>query len=372
MDFNPKIALVSDIHFGISNFSVSMFEEQMNFFEQQFFPYIIQNEIKNVIFSGDFFHSREKIDWLILDEIKDRFFAWFDSNDVFLHMLVGNHDTYYKDKISQNSLTKTTREYRNIIVYDKQEVKIIEKYTIGFVPWIVDTNKEVFPKKCDILIGHLELKDFPMIKGITGKTGYSHTKFKEYKYVFSGHYHINFQRDNVIMIGTPYQLTWNDFNTQKGFYVLDDNFGKRFIENNTNPKFIKIWYDNGDLTVDGLSESKPISKEESLDIAKHNYVRIYVKKSDNPLALETYQASISSISCNDYKISVVQTQDVVEDFDSSSFDEKFIEEESTLELIIACIQGMTFEPGIDKTLLVDCAIEEYKNANDEAFNMEDE
>lgn len=372
MASKPKIAFITDLHFGVSNFAVSTFEEQMKFFEEQFFPYLIKHKIEHVICCGDFFHSREKIDWLLLDEIKDRFFAWFDTNGVIFHVLVGNHDTYYKDKISQNSLTKTTKEYQNIIVYDKTEVKEIEKYTIGFVPWIIKADDNTFPKNCDIMVGHLELKDFPMIKGITSKTGHSYTQFSDYKYVFSGHYHINFQRDNVIMIGAPYQLTWNDFNTLKGFYVIDDNFNIKFIQNEITPKYIKIWYDNGDISIDGIGDIKSVSKEESISIAKNHYSRIYVKRSDDQLALETYHSSLSSVSCNDYKITIIHLQDVVEDFDSSSFDEKFQDEESTLELIISCIQGMTFESGIDKTILVDLAIDEFKKASDEYFDLGDE
>jgi len=366
------IAFVTDLHFGIGNFNVSLFEEQMKFFEVQFFPYLIENDIKEVIFSGDFFHSREKIDWYILDTLKDRFFKWFDDNNITLHALVGNHDTYYKDQIKQNSLTKTTNEYKNIIVYDEPKVKQIRKYTFVFEPWIVNTKTHKFQNTGDIMIGHLELKGFPMMKGITAKSGYEHTQFSKYKYVFSGHYHVNCERDNVIMIGTPYQLTWNDFNTSKGFYVLDDEYNYTFIENKVNPKYVKIFYNEGELSIDGLGEVRSITKEESLEIAKSNYCRIYVKNSVDMLALETYQTSLMTVSCNHHKIDMIHLQDVVLDFDSSSFDESFAEEESTLELVLACIKGMTFESHIDNELMCDLAISEYKQAVDEAFNEGDE
>lgn len=368
----PKIAIITDLHFGVSNFSKPIFEEQMKFFEKQFFPYILENDIKNVLCCADFFHSREKIDWYILDQIRERFFEWFENNNVIFHCIVGNHDTYFKSTIKQNSLSKTAENYKNVIIYDETTIKEIEKYTIGFVPWIIDTKKYTFPKKCDIIIAHLELRDFPMMKGILSKDGYDHTQFESYKYVFSGHYHINSRKDNVIMVGTPYQLTWNDFNTNKGFYVLDNNFGIKYIENTVNPKFTKLYYDNGIILVDGLGDTKNITLVESIEVAKNNYCRIYVKKADDQLALETYQSSLLSVSCNDYKIELIHLSDVVENFDSDSFDEKFENEESTMDLIIACIEDMTFEAGIDNQKLIKFAQEEYKLACDEANGLGEE
>lgn len=361
----PFIAILADLHFGVNNFKDTTFESQMEFFEKQFFPYLKTNNIKYVFCCGDFFHSREKIFWIMLNELKRRFFQWFDDNDVELHMIVGNHDLQYRNTLEQDSLTETTKSFKNVIIYNKESIKNIGKYTVGFVPWIIDTKTYKFPTNCDFLITHLELKDFPMMKGINSKSGYNYKDFKKYKYVFSGHYHTNHIVDNVHMIGTPYQLTWNDFNTNKGFYVLDEEFKYKIIENTTNPKFVKIFYENGTITVDGLNGVEVITKEQSLEIAKYNNCRLYVKKADEQLELDTYHLSLMSVSHNDYKIEQINLRDIIEDFDSESFDEKFNENESTIDIVIACIDAMTFDEGIDKEKIVKATKYFYKKAYDE-------
>lgn len=368
----PIIAIITDLHFGVSNFNKPLFEEQMKFFEQEFFPYLLKNNIEEVFCCGDFFHTRDKIDWYILDEIKERFFEWFETNQINFRVLVGNHDTYYRHTLKVNSLTKTARGFRYIKVYDDESIVTVGKYTFGFIPWIVDMKTYEFPERCDILFAHLELKDFPMMKGICSHSGYDHSIFENYKYVFSGHYHVNSVRDNVIMVGTPYQLTWNDFNSQKGFYVLDDSFNYEYIQNTINPKFVKLFLDNDSVRVEGLGGEFTITKAESIDIAKENYCRIYVVKSDDALELELYHNSLLQVSCNNYKIDVVHLADVVENFDSDSFDEKFENEESTIDLVVSCIQGMTFESGIDHSKLIRMAQEEYKKALDEAYSTGEE
>lgn len=344
----------------------------MKFIETQFFPYILKNKIKFVVCCGDFFHSRERIDWYILNEVKKRIFQWFDDNNIDFHILTGNHDTYNKNSIDCNSLTETVKAFKRTTIHDKTNIISYLKYKLAFVPWITDTKSFVFPGECDILFAHLELMEFPVMKGIMSKEGYDHTTFNNYNLVFSGHYHTLSSKDNVHMVGTPYQLTWNDYDTNKGFYVLDDNFNYEFVENIINPKHIKIYYENGNIRIEGLGKPLEVTKEESLEYVKNNYSRIYVVKMDNELDLDAYHTSILNVSCNDYVITRVNIAEIVESFDSSEFDEKFAEEESTLDLIISCISGMTFEDGIDKDRLASYSKKFYKQAFDEALVGEDD
>ena len=39
------IALLGDTHFGKNGFNINFFENQMNFYNNQFFPYILENKI---------------------------------------------------------------------------------------------------------------------------------------------------------------------------------------------------------------------------------------------------------------------------------------------------------------------------------------
>lgn len=369
----PLIACFTDTHFGVKNFNKEIFIQQIRFFEEQFFPYILANPtIEAVICCGDIFDNRTKIDWFILNLLKTRFFKWFADNEIPLHIITGNHDTYHKSSIEHNSLIETTKQFSYVIPHVIPNSIKVGKYNIGMLPWVVDCTNIDLPKKCDLLFCHADIVGMPMMKGITSKEGLDSSTFKAYKMVLSGHYHTNSIKDNVHMVGSPYQLTWNDFNDKKGFYVVDDNFGYELIENTINAKFIKLYYDNDIITVVGIGDSKDITKTESLDIARDNYCRIYVKKADNQLDLESYQSSLQAVSCNGHKIDMIHLAEVVEDFDSDSFDIKFEEGETTQHLIVACIEGMTFDEEIDKEKLVKLSRELYKEATDEALVGEDD
>jgi DNA repair exonuclease SbcCD nuclease subunit len=211
-----------------------------------------------------------------------------------------------------------------------------------------------------------------MMKNIKSKEGLSITELKSYNLVLSGHYHCKSITDNLHYIGTPFQLSWNDYNEQKGFYVLDEKFNYEFIENTVNPKFAKIYYDSGIITVVGTGVDGEITKEEALEVAKNNYSRLYVKSVNKQLDLETFYTSLTMNSCANFKVEIIYLMDVIDDFDSATFDEKFDEEESTVELILSCVEGMTFDGSLDKNLLKELIKIEYKSASDIALGIGDE
>ena len=364
---DPVIAIISDLHFGQHNFNKDVFEEQMKFFELQFFPFLLENNIKNVVCCGDFFHNRNLINWLLFVELKQRFFQWFDNNDVTFHTILGNHDLFYNSTLEVNSLSDSVKEFSNIKVYNKDTTLTIGKYTVGMIPWIINRKTYQFPKKCDMLFCHLEMMNFPMVKGINSKDGFNSSQFANYEYVFSGHYHINYNQDNVYMVGTPYQITWNDFNENKGFYILGKNYELEYIKNESNPKFVKIYYDNDILEQLGLESGKNITTVESIEIAKHNYVRLFVKNVSDQLKLEQLHNSLLIVSKGNYKIDIVYLRDIIEDYDS--LDIVNISEESTFDTIKSCIEGMTFDTSIDKSILLKLSKYLYKEASDESISM---
>jgi UDP-2,3-diacylglucosamine pyrophosphatase LpxH len=370
----PVIGVIADLHFGNKGHSHLIFEEQMTFIETQFFPYVLENKIKLVYQLGDTFHSRDKVDWYILNELKKRYFQWFGDNAVELHTLIGNHDATFKNTIDQNSLTETAKYFKNVFVYDSPKKVTHGSYVVGIEPWIVDYTTHTFLDKVDILLLHADIKTFPMMKGIYAKNGVEVSQFKNYNLVLSGHYHQRSIIDNVHMVGSPFQLGWGDYNQQRGFMVLDDNFNYEYIQNKINPQHVKIFYDEDEISILGLDytdQHTSITKEESLDIAKNNYCRLFFVNVSDELKLETYHASLLSVSCNNYKIDRIDLKDVVEDYDDSAFDEAFEAGETTLQLITACIEGMVFDTEIDKNLLIELSRTEYKNAHDEVLSIGD-
>lgn len=368
-----NIPLISDLHFGSNNFHKGRFESQMEFFEKQFFPYCLENNVTDVINLGDTVHNRNTIDLYILQEMKTRFFKWFEDHNITMHLILGNHDLNKRNTLDYNFFAENVNEFKKIIVYNKQTIVKIGNYTIGMIPWIVEPKKYKNPKGCDILAGHFEINEMPMMKNIMSHSGFVPELFKDIHYVFSGHYHIKSRRDNIIYTGTQYQLTMNDFDEDKGFYVLKDNFDLEFISNTINPKFIKLYYNEGNIREAGLiqNEIHSISREEAVAIAKSNFIKLYSEKCIDQFDFDSFYTSLSNVSKNDYKIEVVNTEQVIEDYDFTELESALDTDSNTIDLIMSYINGMTFEKGIDKEMLLNLSKQLYQEAYNESIGMEE-
>lgn len=361
------IAIITDLHFGQKAFSKTVFQTQMSFFEDEFFPYLLKNNIKDVLCLGDMVHNRNTIDLWILQELKRKFFKWFNDNNIELHCLVGNHDSYFKSTIETNFLTENVSEFECIKVYDKPCLKQIGKYIFHLVPWLVSEH-DFKPEKADLCCGHFDIVGMPMLKNIYSTEGLTTNLFSNYKYVLSGHYHIKSQKENVIYVGTQYQLSWADYNEDKGFYVLDDKFKLKFIENKTTPKFVKVWYsesadDGVKLKVTGLSgKAEDITPKEAIKIAKHNYVKLITDKILNQSELDNIYNSMLLVSFNNYKIEIINSNEIIESFDFEDIESDLENETDLFETISAYICGINYEESIDKDKLLNIIKELYKES----------
>ena len=58
-----KIAILNDTHCGVRNDMVEMSDYQGRFYEEVFFPYLDQNDIKHIIHMGDYFDRRKYVNF---------------------------------------------------------------------------------------------------------------------------------------------------------------------------------------------------------------------------------------------------------------------------------------------------------------------
>ena len=251
-----KIAMITDLHFGARRGSPLILDSQMKFYHDQFIPYLIENNIKNVFILGDTMDNRNTIDIRILNAVID-LFKKFEDNGITIHILIGNHDIFYKTSIETNSI-KFLEKFDNVKTFaDKNKILSITsdngtKRKILMVPWIVNeqefvndlvTNKDY--EGIDICMGHFEIKGFGMYKGAVCQEGLNVNIFEMFKKVYSGHFHHrSFKKagnTHIEYIGNPYHLTRNDIDDERGFTVLDlDDLSQVFIENTQSSKFISV------------------------------------------------------------------------------------------------------------------------------------
>ena len=93
-----KIAIITDTHYGARKGSKHLHDYFELFYKNIFFPTLEQQGIRTVVHMGDAFDSRKSIDYQSLEWSKRVVFDPLSNYD--LHMIIGNHDCYYKNTIS--------------------------------------------------------------------------------------------------------------------------------------------------------------------------------------------------------------------------------------------------------------------------------
>jgi DNA repair exonuclease SbcCD nuclease subunit len=259
-----KIALLNDTHFGARNDSPAFLEYFMRFYNEQFFPYLEKNNIKTLIHLGDVTDRRKFINFKTAHAFRQKFMKRLWEMKVDTHIIVGNHDTYFKNTNEVNSVSELCTTYDGVnepwIYTNPKEVEL-GGCRMLFLPWICDDNYEesiyaIDNSTSEICMGHLEIKGFEMQKGIVNQQGLEKSQFKRFEKVISGHFHKKSDDGHIYYLGAQYEQTWSDYKDPKGFHIFDTE--TRELERIYNPlrihkKFIYNDKDNDYSNVD-LSE----------------------------------------------------------------------------------------------------------------------
>lgn len=245
-----KVALISDLHLGVKKASDAFQLSQDKFYTEQMIPYLYENKITDVFFLGDIFDNRNHTSTKTLDFALKLFGEKFA--DFNLHMLVGNHDIYYKTSVEVNTL-RILKNLKNVTIYEQAQMISVGSKSVYIVPWIV--NEEEFVNKvtndvteADYCFGHFELSGFNLNKYMTCEHGMkSDLLFANFGKTFSGHFHKRtnktFNGSTIQYLGSPYQLTRADKDEDRGFCVLDIDSGEYdFVNNEKSIKFITVNY----------------------------------------------------------------------------------------------------------------------------------
>jgi UDP-2,3-diacylglucosamine pyrophosphatase LpxH len=266
-----KIALVTDTHFGARSDSAQFDSYFKRFYNDIFFPELDKRGIKDVIHLGDCFDRRKYINFNSLKSCREYFFEQLTNRGIHMDMIVGNHDTFFKNTNDVNSPELLLGEYPNLTTYDKAEIVSYDGLKILLMPWICADNWEHASKLIqsnisEVCFGHLELAGFVMFKGQDAHidhSGLDPTIFKDYKLVCSGHFHHKHGKGNVEYLGNPYQLFWNDFEDDRGFHIFDTKTLQLEFIKNPYTIFEKYYYDDekeDPLTIDPSRFSSKLIK----------------------------------------------------------------------------------------------------------------
>ncbi len=106
-----RLAIITDTHYGARKGSKLFHDYFEKFYNDIFFPSLDENKIKTVIHMGDAFDSRRGVEFRSLEWSKRVVFDPLKERGITVHLMVGNHDAYYKNTNDVNSVDLLLRKY---------------------------------------------------------------------------------------------------------------------------------------------------------------------------------------------------------------------------------------------------------------------
>ncbi len=350
-----KIAIITDQHFGARNDSVHFLDFYEKFYRDTFFPKLKEEKIQAVLILGDTFDRRKYINFYSLKRAKEMFFEPLAQLGVDVHMLAGNHDTYFKNTNDVNSVNLLLGEYASSFnIIDHPSEIYVGPHKICMMPWICPENyedsmkmlQETDAKYC---MGHFEISGFAMYRGMPSEGGLDRGIFRKFSHTFSGHYHHKSSSDDIHYVGNPYELTWQDYNDPRGFHIFDLDSERLDFVKNPNVIFHRIRYDDKEETITEITNK-------DLSVYTGTYVKVVVINKTNPYLFDKFMNSLYNVNPVDITIA--------EDFTelTEGIDEKMIDQaEDTLTILNKFVDSIK-EDSIDNNVLKNLLKELYLEA----------
>lgn len=296
-----KIAIITDLHWGVRNNNQFFIDKQEDFLYNQFIPYLIEHQIDTIWMLGDFFENRKMISTQVLNKAH-QFLQKLEDIDIRSYFLIGNHDVAFKNTNTVNSLVPVTKAFEKIHLIEKYEVIDFDGLSVGFISWISpeiysEALKWIMSLDAQVLCGHFEINSFEIIKGVVCSKGIDSAIFERFDKVFSGHFHIRATNGTIQYIGNPYQTNWGEYGYPKGFAVFDTRSKSVEFIDNTISSYEILQYDD-DIEI-GLFDRERFAGK---------IVRVIVDACKNKKKLEVLLDSIGQVS---YSLDVIENKEVV-------------------------------------------------------------
>jgi DNA repair exonuclease SbcCD nuclease subunit len=296
-----KIALITDTHWGARGDSAAFAEYFNRFYYEYFFPYLSTNGISRIFHLGDIVDRRKYINFVTARNLR-RFVEHCDTSGIRLDVVIGNHDTSFKNTNEVNSMRELfDHSTYNIHYYSDPAEVDIDGLSIAVLPWICsgnyDESMEFIDKtSAQVLFGHLELAGFEMYKGAVNDHGFSASMFDKFDVVCSGHFHHKSTRGNINYLGAPYEMSWSDYDDPRGFHIFDTDTRELTFIQNPYRMFQKWFYDDAKWT-----NFEQINQFD-FNSVKGNYVKVIVKNKNNPFWFDTYIDKLEKAGALDIQV----------------------------------------------------------------------
>ena len=289
-----KVCVLSDTHFGVRNDNKTIQDNQFLMLDKLFFPVLKKLGVTDIIHMGDLFDKRRNIDVNTLKRTREHFLGRLQDENIRMRVVLGNHDVYYKNTNSVNSVRELTSEFSMLDFVGEPVTKNIFDdidHPVLFLPWINDENRAateqaIADTTAPVVFGHLELTGFEFHRGVESTHGDDPESLKKFRRVYTGHFHHPSAKGNVRYLGAPYEMTWSDAGGKRGFHIYDTETGSVKFVPNPYTLFVRAVYDDS-------TEVPAVSGK---------YVRVTVEKKTSAAAFDDWLAELHSQNPEDIKI----------------------------------------------------------------------
>jgi len=294
-----KIAILNDTHCGARNSSDIFMNYQEKFYRDVFFPYLIENNITQILHLGDYYDNRKTINFKALNHNRKVFLEKLREYGITMDIIPGNHDCYYKNTNDLNALKELQGHYMNEVnLIEEPRVVDYDGLNIALIPWINPENTAStmeFLRTCnaDILGAHLELTGFDMYKGMPCMDGMNPSIFDRFEMVLTGHFHSKSQKGNIHYLGAQMEFYSNDCNDNKYFHVLDTDTRELTPVRNPITIFEKLYYD-----ADNLKDFQ----FKDMSYLDHKFVKVIVVKRGDTYEFEKFIDRVQQQKVHELKI----------------------------------------------------------------------
>ena len=330
-----KIALLNDTHCGVRGDMIEMSNYQGRFYNEVFFPYLDEHKINHIIHLGDYFDRRKYINFASMKANIKHFIDPMTERGITMDLILGNHDTYYKNTNEVNSPELLLYKEENVNVIQECEVKEYDGFNIALVPWI---NPENYADAVDFLrtaeaswcMGHFEFEGALMMPGMTCQHGFDHSYVSRFETVLSGHFHQKSEFANIRYLGSQMQFTWSDYGDNKYFHIFDTETQELTPVLNQITMFEKSFYDDTKETFETIS---------NMDYSKftNKFVKVIVVNKDNPYWFDTFLDKLHS--ANPLHVAVVDDNKHMDFY----VDDDIEDIEDTLTILNNYIDGLEIQ-----------------------------
>lgn len=249
---SSKVLIFSDLHCHCHKKQNKRLDDCLQALEWVF-KVAKQNQIKDILFGGDLFHDRHKIDVYTYQKTYEVLENNLTKSSFNLYLLLGNHDIWYNEKTSVSSVIPLS-SLPGIQIISKPKRLEICNSNWDFIPFTHNPIESLELLKnqagnTQYAIGHIAIDGAVLHTNQHADVSIEHDGemisigvglFKNYQKVFLGHYHAE-QRLNEIVeyVGSPLELNFGESEQEKHLIIFDcETKEQKYIINDFSPKHI--------------------------------------------------------------------------------------------------------------------------------------